>query len=52
MWTYFSLIEFHAPRFVWSNTCVPILASNITLKVVNMVVAALDHFCLDATGHF
>ena len=42
------LIEFHGPCSVWSNTCVPIFASKITLKMVNMVAAALDHFCLDA----
>ena len=50
--TRLDLIEFHAPHCVWSNTHAPILAPKITLKVVNMVMAALDHFCLDATGYF
>ena len=46
------LIEFHAPCCVWLNTCAPILASEITLKVVKMVTPALDQVCLGATGHF
>ena len=55
MKTHLELIEFHAPRCVWSNTHAPILASKITLKMVNTVGAALDHVAwmrLVTFGHF
>ena len=35
------LIEFKAPHCVWLNTRAPILASKITLKVVNTVETIL-----------
>ena len=45
------LIEFHAPRCVWSNTRVPILSSKITLKW-NTVETTLPGCNLVTFDHF